>query len=282
MKKGLLFIVLFVAWCILGAIWYVFWVKGIADDPAHFQPHPTFQAIIEITLLLLGAFLFGFGVAWRARAESIETLADELRTARYDVADFQKEAAVKAKLHEEATQALADAVTNMNDARASREALAGENAALKEQLSGAAQKVAASESRVSLIDGELNAAKFRIRLLENDVTEKQTTIAKLTHDLEQLSAQPQHRDWSDHPFVRPVPADDDDRDDLTEIKGIGPSFQKKLNSLDIFTFRQLSELSGESVERLAEVIEVFPDRIHRDNWIGQATKLYLRKIGRES
>jgi hypothetical protein len=35
------------------------------------------------------------------------------------------------------------------------------------------------------------------------------------------------------------------------------------------------------VERLAEVIEVFPDRIHRDNWIGQATRLYMQKIGKE-
>jgi predicted flap endonuclease-1-like 5' DNA nuclease len=36
------------------------------------------------------------------------------------------------------------------------------------------------------------------------------------------------------------------------------------------------------VARLAEAIAVFPDRIHRENWIGQATKLFLKKQGHAS
>jgi predicted flap endonuclease-1-like 5' DNA nuclease len=78
--------------------------------------------------------------------------------------------------------------------------------------------------------------------------------------------------------VRPVTLDELERDDLTQIKGIGPAFQRKLNALDIFNYKQISEMRGDAVARLAEAIAVFPDRIHRDNWIGQATRLYQRKL----
>jgi predicted flap endonuclease-1-like 5' DNA nuclease len=141
------------------------------------------------------------------------------------------------------------------------------------------------ETKIQILEGEVNSSKFRIRVLEGELADKNTAIGALSQELDEAETKPkvEHRDWSDHPFVRPVepPAPGDEKDDLTEIKGIGPAFQKKLNMLDINSFRQLSELDGESVERLAEIIEVFPERIHRDNWIGQATRLYMKKLGRE-
>ena len=67
-------------------------------------------------------------------------------------------------------------------------------------------------------------------------------------------------------------------DDLKVIKGIGPGIEAKLNKAGIFSFRQISELTEESIERVSSVIEFFPGRIARDRWVEQASKLYLDKI----
>lgn len=62
------------------------------------------------------------------------------------------------------------------------------------------------------------------------------------------------------------------RDDLTEIKGIGSFLEKKLNGLGIFTYRQISCLDANLIEKLTAAIEFFPGRIERDDWVGQAKK----------
>jgi predicted flap endonuclease-1-like 5' DNA nuclease len=68
--------------------------------------------------------------------------------------------------------------------------------------------------------------------------------------------------------VRPL--EQDDKDDLTTIKGIGPFIEKRLNMIGIYTFQQLAELSPEMVDRVGAAIEFFPHRMIRDNWVGQA------------
>jgi predicted flap endonuclease-1-like 5' DNA nuclease len=62
------------------------------------------------------------------------------------------------------------------------------------------------------------------------------------------------------------------KDDLKQIKGIGPVFEEKLNSLGIFTFEQISRLDDESIEAV-ESLTNFPGRVEREDWIGQAKKL---------
>jgi predicted flap endonuclease-1-like 5' DNA nuclease len=65
----------------------------------------------------------------------------------------------------------------------------------------------------------------------------------------------------------------EDADDLTAISGIGGWIQEKLYALDIFTYKQIASLSEEDIHSLTEVIEFFPGRIERDNWVGQAREL---------
>jgi predicted flap endonuclease-1-like 5' DNA nuclease len=70
-------------------------------------------------------------------------------------------------------------------------------------------------------------------------------------------------------------------DDLTIISGIGGWIQNKLNALDIFTFRQISNFNKEDVHLVTEAIEYFPGRIERDEWILQAQEL-VRIDGKKS
>lgn len=64
-----------------------------------------------------------------------------------------------------------------------------------------------------------------------------------------------------------------ERDDLKLINGIGPVIEKKLNELGICTFQQLSRLNADDIEKINEALAIFPGRIERDNWQGQATAM---------
>ncbi len=74
-------------------------------------------------------------------------------------------------------------------------------------------------------------------------------------------------------FDRIGTAHKDNADELTLISGIGGWINQKLNALDIYTFKQISNFSDEDVHIVAEAIEYFPGRIERDEWILQAHEL---------
>ena len=66
-----------------------------------------------------------------------------------------------------------------------------------------------------------------------------------------------------------VPAD---ADNLKRVKGIGPVIEKTLNSLGIFTFNQVGNLTDNNVKWLENHIS-FPGRIYREEWVKQAKLL---------
>lgn len=69
----------------------------------------------------------------------------------------------------------------------------------------------------------------------------------------------------------------EERDDLKQINGIGPFIEEKLNDLGIYTFEQVSQLDDDLIETLTNAIEFFPGRIERDDWVGQADRLFYTK-----
>jgi predicted flap endonuclease-1-like 5' DNA nuclease len=284
MRKGYWILVLFVVWCVVCAIWYMFSVKGLPDNTGLIKPAPTVLAIAEIVIMITIAFLMGFGLAWMMRSDPLEAMTDDLRNSKYTIKELEDNLALQKEATENAERRAYAADENTVNARMAGDELKARIAELEKDGEQVKRSNRDLETKAQVLDAEVKSSKFRIRVLEAEVADKNKAIGALTQELED-SGKPkvEHRDWSDHPFVRPaeISSPGDEKDDLTEIKGIGPTFQKKLNLLDIYTFRQLTELDGEAVERLAEVIEVFPERIHRDNWIGQATRLYMKKLGRE-
>ncbi len=73
----------------------------------------------------------------------------------------------------------------------------------------------------------------------------------------------------------------EEADDLTAISGIGGWISKKLNMLDIYTYRQISNFNDEDIQSVTDAIEYFPGRIERDEWIDQAKEL-LRVEGKKT
>jgi predicted flap endonuclease-1-like 5' DNA nuclease len=64
-----------------------------------------------------------------------------------------------------------------------------------------------------------------------------------------------------------------EKDDLTLIEGVGPFLEKKLNSINVFTFEQIAAWDAATVEQITRDIQFFEGRIEKDDWIGQAKRL---------
>jgi predicted flap endonuclease-1-like 5' DNA nuclease len=68
-------------------------------------------------------------------------------------------------------------------------------------------------------------------------------------------------------------------DDLKDIVGVGPFLERKLHSLGIYTFRQVANFNREDIDKVNDIIEFFPGRIDRDNWVAQSKVFYEKKYG---
>ena len=272
MKRHYWFIGLFGLWCLLSSLWYFLSVKGVNTDPPNFNPHNSLTAIVEILVMLLVACLLGYAIAWWLRNETIEVVEEEIDRLKaekvflteshddlkhqvenwrgkyaLDLESYRIRIAGLALEKEKQQQAIVELETSIVKAKS-------EN---KEALHQAGQH-----------DPELNTLRYRIRQLEFQLKEKEETVTRLKNELEVAQARKEKSSVSDHPFVRQL--EPEVKDELTKIKGIGPFIEKRLNMIGIYTFQQLADLSPELVDRVGAAIEFFPQRIKRDDWVGQA------------
>ena len=68
-------------------------------------------------------------------------------------------------------------------------------------------------------------------------------------------------------------ATDGEPDDLKKIKGIGPKFEGDLNAKGVYYFRQIAAWKPADIKMVDEIIDSFPGRIERDEWVKQAKEL---------
>ena len=76
--------------------------------------------------------------------------------------------------------------------------------------------------------------------------------------------------------------EEEERDDLKQIKGIGPSIEKTLNGLGVYRFHQIAEMSEYEIDRVARELRGFRSRVYREDWIGQARDLQYQKESNQS
>jgi predicted flap endonuclease-1-like 5' DNA nuclease len=62
-------------------------------------------------------------------------------------------------------------------------------------------------------------------------------------------------------------------DDLTRIKGIGPTYDRALRAAGIQSFAEIANWTEDDVIRIAGLLRARPDRIRREDWIGSARRL---------
>ncbi len=70
-------------------------------------------------------------------------------------------------------------------------------------------------------------------------------------------------------------AKEENKDALTEISGIGPLIEAKLNTIEIFNYNQISKFGKNDIENVTDLIEFLPGRIEQDEWVKQAKALVM-------
>ena len=70
---------------------------------------------------------------------------------------------------------------------------------------------------------------------------------------------------------------DGEKDDLTQIIGIGKVFERTLHDLGIFHFRQIAAFGPAEIARINSELKEFKGRIEHDDWVGQARELEFKK-----
>lgn len=276
MKKAYWFVFAFLIWCAVCSLWYLYSVNGIvASDQNHFSATNRLVAIAEILFMMLGACLLGFGIAWLLKVEEISAKdmgMDQLLTENEALIKSKEELAYqlqqsKGKQSVEASSLKLKIAQLNHDKEELQKKLEQEEASLQKL------KIESGERKWMLDQKNLNSETLMAQIQELESVRKslELTNSQLKEEIQQIQSINGEK-TAHHLLVRPVGSEH--KDDLTKIKGIGPFIEKRLNMLGIYSFQQLSELEPEMVDRVGAAIEFFPGRIARENWIGQAKKLF--------
>lgn len=263
----------FFVWCLVASQWYIISVKGLATDPIQFDQAKATQAIFEILVMLLVAVMIGFAIAWYQQ----QTTIDQTKQSSAD------------SLIEEKVQLERLKATAMSRAREMEIKMAQRQAALKEDnqriLEESNRLKAALKEKdetVALLKEELQTIRPKIQLAEVELGRYSMQVKQLEMQLgnEKMitNGLKQELEKAHTPKRKPFETlaekvSEKNRDDLKMISGIGPVIESKLNAIGIYTFKQISEFTPETIDHVTSSIKFFPDRIGRDNWIGQAAAL---------
>ncbi len=137
------------------------------------------------------------------------------------------------------------------------------------------------ESRIDRLEKDNSDLRAQAR----DKSSAGPAIEKLTKERDRLKAELEKTKRTQSEQTTPAPVDFShlgiataaQKDPLIQIIGIGPVVEGKLNQLGIYTFAQISRLSDADMDRIDEVLQLFPGRVKRENWVEQAGKMVTDK-----
>jgi predicted flap endonuclease-1-like 5' DNA nuclease len=283
MKKAYLFIGLFAVWCLISALWYMFWVKGLSPNPENINPHESALAIAEILLIALISLLLGFAIAWYLRADSIAFKQVQIDHIRVETKSIETDVQTAREQLRKAEHTLARARETFREdfftATREKERLQAELENSKSEHLRLQNELLTTQSSLQ------NLQQINIQL-ERTLNKEQISKHELEVNLEEVRHQTEEKGHAQSGFIAErilaaTQIEKEDIDDLKEIKGIGPVIEKKLNMLGIVSFKQVSEFTDDAIDQIAYAVKFFPDRIKRDEWVKQAAELYkLKSSGR--
>ena len=131
---------------------------------------------------------------------------------------------------------------------------------------------ASNDPAEDFVDEQAEEDTGEVLLAEEEILEEEDVAAPLPEvepDYDEAAApaaetEPEHDGAETRPGMR---------DDLQQIKGVGPAIEKTLNELGIFNLRQIADMSEYDIDRVARKLKGFHSRIYREDWIGQAREL---------
>lgn len=255
-KTVYLALVLFVVWCIVCSIWYIFSIKGLTTDPSNFSGHSNAIAILEILFMTLGAFLIGFLAAYYMQEEPLT----KWRNAFFREEHQKKEVEFTARSLQQQNLSLVNEKAYLELHFKSELAQKSQQAQqLSANLELQKQELVSQRNIEDKLAQELDELKPKAEQLEAE-------IAHLRFKVKQLEFENQSRQELRVPK-------EDEISDLTQIQGIGPAISRKLYAMGIYSFKQISQFDDKMIEQVGKALKYFPKRILRDDWVGQARRL---------
>lgn len=249
-------IVLFVVWCIACAIWYIFSVKGLSADPTSFNGASNAVAIIEILFMTLGAFLIGFLAAYYLQEEPMK---------RWRIAFFTEE-------HERKELEFEKRVLK-NDKEVLKNEKSYVELHLKSELAEKSQAYQQLNADMASLKEELHSAVSDREKLNNELDELRPRAERLGAEVSHLRFKVKQLEFENQNKSELRVPKEDEISDLTQIQGIGPAISRKLYAMGIYSFKQISQFDKKTIDQIGKALKYFPDRIQRDDWVGQARKL---------
>jgi NADH-quinone oxidoreductase subunit E len=221
--------------------------------------------ITQILVILLFTAALALIAGWLLRGVGLRPQIEALERERDD--ERRRAAAIEARVAE-ARQTAAPAMTGTL-ARPGLVQSRAEPAAANEALN-------ALRERVAQLDAIARSQAERIAELGQRLREKDELLDGLKHNAEQAAnhsrpARPQAPASAPNGLLSERPVQPDR---LQAIAGIGPVLERVLNELGIYRFGQLARLTPDNIEWLASRIDWFPQRIQREDWVGQARRLH--------
>lgn len=132
---------------------------------------------------------------------------------------------------------------------------------------------ASYKKKLGEAQSEKHTLNNRIDNLKGEIVDLQRTLDGQDQEIEQLITEnfAHHKHYINYNSIGIATIEE--KDDLTMISGIGPVIEKRLNSLDIYTFKQISRFSPIDIQVINDTIIIFSGRIERDEWVAQANEL---------
>lgn len=216
----------------------------------------------------------------RERAAAHERTRQELEALRARLGSHAAGASAAATLAREDIDVLADRVIEIDDDLSAELSEAADGTATPERQPPAPPEGAAASAETD--DGVASGADEGEEghgtedEYEDEPDHNSTLAVEVLADTGLTLPPPEERDEAsdadaespEKPLFGPV----DRRDDLQRIGGIGPRTERALNRLGITTYSQLARLEREEIERIADALQIVPDRIERDDWVGSARR----------
>ena len=184
-------------------------------------------------------------LAETARTQAIRTLVGELQA--------------KLSLHEQR-------LSEKNDHIAALQRQVDALESVQREMAGQAKMVDEKEEEISRLRKRLVEVRAALRIR----TDGGVALRPVLPAGNQLSLQ----------IGKTTPSMAPSKDNLKEIRGIGPAFERVLNKMGIVTFRQVAQWDATALQQIAAKLDTAPKRIKRDKWITSAKKLYEQKYGK--
>lgn len=258
---------------------------------------PLISAPVDIMIMLLGAFLIGFAIAWMLRQSVIKKLYQQGEKLQHEIRnlnianenlDIAKDnlqeqldqcmentsSMITVEELQQATAELKKERERSETARTSLFEIENAHEALKQELQIKIDQML-PQSEANKLRAEVNRLRLFNTTLEEEVRElKAEKEVGVTNSHPAISGnEEQPGEIPDAEFISSIgiaTASFSDKDDLKKISGVGPFIEEKLHRLGIYTFHQIASMTPEQAEKINEAIEFFPGRILRDDWVGQA------------